>query len=118
MFAIAGIVYHHTLSEGTRARILGIDERWFWAVGYSVFCVLVELLLNAGGLLVWEYSFWNSTFGGVWLIFLFGYLHFFVVTGLVIGMKTRRAKLITIAGLYSAAVAMNAVAMGLLGWVY
>ena len=118
MFAISGIIYHHTLTEGYKARILGIPERWFWAVGYSAFCVFVECFLNMGGHLVWEYSFWNRSFGGIWLIFLFGYLHFYVVAGLVIGMKTNRAKVITVASLFGAAILMNVVAMGILGWVY
>jgi hypothetical protein len=54
MFAISGIIYYHTLSEKKEERILGIPNRWFWAVGYSVFCVFVECLLNIGGHLVWE----------------------------------------------------------------
>ncbi len=32
-----------------------MPNRWFWAIGYSAFCVFVECLLNMGGHLVWEY---------------------------------------------------------------
>jgi hypothetical protein len=70
MFAISGIIYYHTLADKKEERILGVPNRWFWAIGYSIFCVFVECLLNIGGHLVWEYPFWNLSFGGVWLIFL------------------------------------------------
>jgi effector-binding domain-containing protein len=38
--------------------------------------VIVECALNIGNRLVWEYPFWRLSFGGVWLIFLFGYFEF------------------------------------------
>ena len=69
MFAISGIIYYYSLSDNPKDKILGIPDRWFWAIGYSVFCVFVECLLNKGGLLVWEYPFWHRSVGGVWLIF-------------------------------------------------
>ena len=58
MFALVGIIFYHTLTENKKVKILGIPEMWFWAIGYSVFCVFVECLLNMGGHLVWEYPFW------------------------------------------------------------
>ena len=48
MFAIAGLIYYHTLSEDPAERILGIPNRWFWAIAYSAFCVFVECGLNMG----------------------------------------------------------------------
>ncbi|MCC6875579.1 MAG: hypothetical protein IT378_14830 [Sandaracinaceae bacterium] len=118
MFAISGIVYFHTCTPEGRARILGIPERWFWAAAYSAFCVAVELGLNQGGLLVWEYSFWNASFAGVWLIFLLGYFHFYVAALLVVGARRTRTKLIAIGGIYGTAIALNVVGMGILGWRY
>lgn len=118
MFAVAGIVYYNTLSPRREEKILGIPNRWFWAVGYSAFCVFVECFLNKGGLLVWEYSFWNRSFAGVWLIFLIGYFHFFVAALLVIGMKSVKNKIITVSIIYAVAVVMNIVAFGILGWNY
>jgi hypothetical protein len=118
MFAISGIIYFHTLSDDPKRRIAKIPERWFWAGAYSAFCVLVELLLNQGGLLVWEYPFWNNTFAGVWLIFLFGYFHFYVAALLVIGAKAVRTKLIAVGGMYAVAIALNVIGLGVLGWKY
>jgi len=118
MFAIMGIIYCYTLSESMTEKILGIPEKWFWAAAYSAFCVFVECLLNIGGHLVWEYAFWNRSFAGVWLIFLFGYFHFFCAAIFILWLKTLRSKLITIVLIYAVPIVMNIVAFGFLGWNY
>ena len=118
MFAISGIIYANTISEDRHEKILGISNWWFWAIAHSVFCVYVEVLLNMGGHLVWEYPFWYRSFKGVWLIFLIGYFHFYVAALLVIGMKTIRAKFITVSILYAIAISANIFGMGIMGWVY
>jgi hypothetical protein len=118
MFAISGIIYANTVSEDPNETIMGIPNRWFWAVAYSAFCVFVEVLLNMGGHLVWEYPFWQRSFTGVWLIFLFGYFHFYVAALLVMGMRTVRAKAITVSALYAIAIAANIFGMGIMGWNY
>jgi len=118
MFVIGGIVYYHTLSEDADERILGIPNRWFWAVAYSAFCVLVECYLNKGGLLVWEYAFWNRSWYGVWLIFLFGYFHFYVATILVLSCKSLRKRNFALGGIYGLATVGNVVGWGVLGWNY
>ena len=118
MFAISGIIYYNTLSENKEDKILGIPNRWFWAIGYSAFCVFVECLLNAGGHLVWEYPWWHRSLKGVWLIFLFGYFHFYVAALIVVGMKAHKSKIIFVSSLYSIAIAGNVVCMGFLGWHY
>ena len=87
-----------------------------WA--YAAFCVAVELVLNAGGLLVWEYAWWDGTAVGVWLIFLLGYFHFYVATLLVIGARRMRTKLIAIGAIYAVAIALNVIGLGALGWTY
>ncbi|MBN1646391.1 MAG: hypothetical protein JW874_00040 [Spirochaetales bacterium] len=117
MFLLAGLVFYNTLTEQKDKKILGLNEMWFWGIAFSVFCVLVECLLNIGGHLVWEYAFWNRSFGGVWLIFLFGYFEFFVAAIFVITRKTTKAKLMTIGIIYAVPVIMNTIA-GLAGWVY
>jgi hypothetical protein len=118
MFAISGIIYYNTLSEDVKDKILGIPNRWFWAIGYAAFCVFVECYLNKGGHLVWECTWWNRSFGGVWLIFLFGYLHFYVATIIVLSLNSTMAKVITISSIYGAAIIANIICLGILGWVY
>lgn len=118
MFALSGIIFYNSLSGEPGKRILKLPEPWFWAVAYAVFCVVVECFLNKGGLLVWEYAFWNRSFAGVWLIFLFGYLHFYVAAILVMGLGTMRRKLAVIGAIYGVAVVLNVIGLGLLGWRY
>lgn len=119
MFALSGLIFYKTLSDDhLKRRVLGLPERWFWAVAYSAFCVFVEILLNMGGHLVWEYSFWNRSFGGIWLIFFFGYFHFYVAAILVTGLARLRSKVLAVSGLYALAIGMNLVGLGLLGWRY
>ncbi|MBW2201680.1 MAG: hypothetical protein JRF71_12735 [Deltaproteobacteria bacterium] len=118
MFAISGIIYYNTLSEDKHEKILGFPNRWFWAIAYSAFCVFVECLLNMGGHLVWEYPWWNRSFGGVWLIFFFGYFHFYVAAIIVLSMKSAKAKIITIGSLYSVTIVANIICLGFLGWTY
>ncbi len=118
MFAVAGIIYYNSLSLDRKEKILGLPNRWFWAVGYAAFCVFVECILNLGGHLVWEYPFWNRSWGGVWLIFLLGYLHFFVAVILVLSLKSNRRKLIAVSLIYGLAILMNVIAFGFLGWYY
>lgn len=118
MFAISGIIYYHTLPRHREENILGIPNRWFWAIVYSAFCVFVECLLNIGGHLVWEYPFWRLSFGGVWLIFLLGYFPFYAATILVIGRETNRRKIQIIVLIYSVPVLMNLIGKGIFRWAY
>jgi hypothetical protein len=118
MFAILGIIYYYALSESMTEKILGIPEKWFWALAYTTFCVFIECLLNYGGHLVWEYPWWNRTFSGVWLIWIFGYFEFFCAAILVISLKTIKGKVATVCMIYSAPIIMNILAFGFFGWNY
>lgn len=118
MFSILGIVYYNSLDADRHAKVLGLPDMWFWAVGYAAFAVFIECFLNLGGHLVWEYPFWDRTFKGVWLIFLIGYFHFFCAAIFVITRKTMKTKLITMTIVYLVPVVMNVVGLGLLKWNY
>ena len=118
MFAISGIIYYHSLSDDPRERVLGLPNRWFWAIGYSVFCVFVECILNKGGQLVWEYPFWNRSFGGVWLIFLFGYFIFYAAIIVVLSLKTTAKKVLAVSAIFAVPILMNVFARAVMGWKY
>jgi len=74
--------------------------------------------LNIGGLLIWEYPFWNLTPWGVILIFLIGYFHFYVAVVMVIQLKDDKQKKMAIGVIYAVAIILNVIFMGILGWVY
>ncbi len=94
MFAVSGIVWTKLLLPDKEDKILGIPNRWFVAVAGSIFCVIVEFLLNAVDALTWDWAFWDMN--TPWLIFLFGYLTFFVAAFWVYDMPTMKKRLVTV----------------------
>ena len=118
MFSILGFIYYNSLSDNKEDRILGLPNRWFWAIGYAAFCVFIEVLLNIGNHLVWEYRFWNRSLQGIPLIFLFGYFHFFVAAIIVLGLKNNRNKIIAVSVIYAVAILANILAFGFLDLKY
>ena len=115
MFAVAGIVVAKTLPADPNMRILGVPNRWFIAVTASIFCVVVEILLNAVGALTWDYSWWNAR--APWLIFVFGYLPFFVVAFWVHDMPSVRKKALTVGSIFAVDLAALVLFAGILEWI-
>ena len=115
MFAIAGIVVAKVLPRDKSVTILGLPNRWFIAVAASVFCVVVELFLNAVGALTWDYAWWNAR--RPWLIIVFGYLHFFVVSFWVYDMSSLRRKVATVGGIFAIDLVALVLFVGVLGWI-
>ncbi|OGP82828.1 MAG: hypothetical protein A2Z08_05525 [Deltaproteobacteria bacterium RBG_16_54_11] len=99
MFAIAGITFAKMLPADQRMKILGLPNRLFFALTGSVFCVFVEILLNLVGALTWDYSWWSA--GAPWLIFLIGYLPFFLVSFWVFDMDSLRRKITAVGVIYA-----------------
>ena len=99
MFAIAGIAFAKMLPRDKHLKILGVPNRLLFAILGSAFCVFVEVLLNAAGALTWDYPWWNI--GAPWLIFLIGYLPFFLVSFWVFDMESLRRKVTTVGVIYT-----------------
>ena len=115
MFAIAGVVVAKTLPADPGLRILGLPNRWVIALAASVFCVLVEVGLNAIGRLTWDWPWWNAR--APWLIVIFGYLTFFVVAFRVHDMPSVRRKVVTVASILGFDAACLLMFAGLLRWI-
>ncbi len=114
MFSVAGIIWTKMLLPDKNAKILGINNRWFIAFAGSAFSVFIEYLLNSVNALTWEYIWWNR--GAPLLIFLFGYLTFFLVAFCVYDMENMKRKLLTVGGIW----AFDIIALILfisLGWI-
>lgn len=114
MFFIAGVVFSKMLPPERSLRILGLPNRLFIGLAGSIFCVLVEILLNAADALTWDYPWWSAS--APWLIVPFGYLHFFLVAFWVHDMRDTRRQLRTLGVIYGVVVA-ELVAFGGLGWI-
>ncbi len=114
MFSIAGIAFGKMLPPDKAQKILGLPNRLFFAITNSAFCVLVEIWLNDIGALTWDWRYWSAS--SPIPIFLFGYLHFFLVSYWVHDMKTVRAKAITVGAIFGVAI-FGLVVFGALGWI-
>jgi len=99
MFAIAGIAFSKLLPTDKKLKIFGIPNRILFTVTFSIFCVVVEILLNAVDALTWDYAGWTAKFP--LFIILFGYLHFFVVSFWVFDMESIKKKIKTVGIIYS-----------------
>ena len=115
MFAISGIVWGKMLPADKKMKILGIPNRWFIAVAGSIFCVIIEVILNAAGALTWDYFWWSA--GTPWLIFLIGYLPFFAMAFWVHDMKTIKSKLIAVGTIWGIVIVSLVVFIPILGWI-
>jgi hypothetical protein len=114
MFAIAGIAFGKMLPSDVKQRIFGIPNRIFFAITMSAFCVIVEIWLNHIGVLTWDWKYWSAS--SPIPIFLFGYLHFFLISFWVHDMKTVRSKATTVAIIFGVAI-LGLVVFGTLGWI-
>jgi len=115
MFAIAGITFAKMLPPDKRMKILGLPNRFFFAITGSIFCVIVEILLNLVGALTWDYPWWSV--GAPWLIFLIGYLPFFLVSFWVFDMDSLRQKIATVGVIYAVDISCLILFVGVLKWI-
>ena len=117
-FALFGLVYYHFLLPDKETKILGLPNRWFFAIFSAALAVFIEIVLNIGNHLVWEYSWWNLSWGGVWLIFFLGYFYWFAAINFMLDMKTMKNKLTFIGIIWAIPIIMNVLALGILRWQY
>jgi len=115
MFAIAGVTFNKLLPPDKKLRILGIPNRLLFAVAGSIFCVFVEILLNLVGALTWDFSWWNV--GAPWLIFLIGYLPFFLVSFWVHDMERVKSKALVVGAIFGVDLIAILVFGVILGWI-
>jgi hypothetical protein len=115
MFAISGVVFAKTLPGDRSQKLLGLPNRLTIALAFSIFAVLVELLLHETGYFHWEYWWWNTPF--VFPIVIFGYLWFFLIAAYVYDRPDDGSRL-RVVGVMAAIVAASLVAFGpVLNWI-
>ncbi|PPE73429.1 hypothetical protein C3942_14280 [Solimonas fluminis] len=115
MFAVFGVTAILLLPADPRLKLFGINNRLLAAALNSVLAVGVECWLNHAGALTWEYRWWNGS--APWLIWLIGYLPFFLVAYWVHDLPDRRRQLRAV-GTLGGIVAGSLLLFGaLLGWI-
>ena len=115
MFALAGITFSKMLPADKKLKIIGIPNRLVFAIAGSIFCVFVECLLNWVGALTWDYNWWSM--GAPWLIFLIGYLPFFLVSFWVYDMEKLKSKLLTVGIILGFDILCLIVFMSIMKWI-
>ena len=115
MFSIAGITFAKMLPKDKHLKILGIPNRLIFAVLGSAFCVFVEIILNQVSALAWEYPWWSAQ--APWLIFLIGYLPFFLVSFWVYDMESTRKQAITVGVILTIDIIGLILLGGILKWI-
>lgn len=115
MFAVSGVIWTKMLPPDKKTKILGIPNRAFIAVAGAIFCVIVEMFLNAAGALTWDYSWWSRS--APWLIFLIGYLTFFIMAFWVFDMKTLKSKLLTVGTIWGVVIVALVLFIPVLHWI-
>jgi len=115
MFAVAGITFSKMLPTDKKVRVLGLPNRLFFAIAGSVFCVFVEILLNSVGALTWEYAWWSVR--APWLIFLIGYLPFFLMSFWVFDMGGIQKKIMTVGTIFAVDIIGLVLFGAVLGWI-
>lgn len=115
MFAIAGIMATLAIPTDKNLKIMGVNNRLLIAVFMSILSVCVEMVLNHVGALTWDWPWWNRD--APWLIFLFGYMPFYLMCYYVYDMDSRKKQIITVSSIF----AFNGVAILIfgvwLGWL-
>ncbi len=115
MFAVAGVVFSKLLPADRELRILGVPNRLFMAAAGSAFCVFVEYLLNSAGALTWDWPWWGRR--APWLIFLVGYLPFFLVAFWVHDLESVRRKVRAVGAIYAFDIACLVLFAAVLKWI-
>ena len=114
-FAFYGIVFAKSLPADRALRILGLPNRLFYALFFSVASVAIECVLSAADVLHWHWWWWN--FPCVPLIVVFGYLWFFLAAAHAHDLPTDRRRFRFVAGL-GAVAGLLIVAFGpILEWI-
>ena len=114
-FAFYGIVFAKCLPADRSLRILGLPNRLFLALFFSVASVAIECVLNAADVLHWHWWWWN--FPCVPLIVVFGYLWFFLVAAHAHDLPTNRERFRFVGVLAAIAGALIVVFGPILEWI-
>lgn len=78
--ALVGLINLKGLPEDKNKKILGIPNRIFFPIIWTVISLFIEILLNLAGILVWDWWFWN--WPNIYFIFLWWLVPNFVVVWL------------------------------------
>lgn len=84
MFSVAGFTCK-LLPEDKNKKILGINNRWLFGIGFAAFCSIFEIFLAWTPAFIWVYPWW-----GALPVFITTYIPFFVGAYLVYDLPPKK----------------------------
>jgi len=114
-FAVLGVTFCKLLPADRRLKVMGVPNRWFLVCAMSAGCVVIEYFLNWANALIWESWWWNVRMP--WLIFLIGYVPFFIAAFVVHDMKDTRRQAIATGVILGFDLACLVTFAGVLRWI-
>jgi hypothetical protein len=88
MFSVAGIVAHKLLPDDPKKKVLGINNRIFFAIVNAAAFSLVEIFLASTPAFIWVYKWWGAI-----PVFITTYIPFFLASNLVPDAKPKTQKI-------------------------
>lgn len=111
MFAVAGLIFSKVLPDDPKMKILGINNRVFFALGNAAFFSIFEIFLARTPAFHWVYEWW-----GAFPVFVTTYIPFFLAANFAYDWEPKRQKLF-IGTLFVINAAMLIIFAGILKWI-
>jgi len=111
MFAVAGLIFSKVLPEDPKMKILGINNRVFFAIANAAFFSIFEIFLARTPAFHWVYEWW-----GALPVFITTYIPFFLAANFAYDWKPKTQKLF-IGTLFVINAVMLIVFAGILKWI-
>ncbi len=111
MFAVAGLIFAKILPADPKQKILGINNRLFFAIANAAFFSLFEIFLVQTPTFAWVYPWW-----GALPVFVLVYIPFFLAANYAYDWQPR-TQIRFIGGLFGLDAVMLGLFAGLLGWI-
>jgi len=111
MFSVAGLILSKLLPENPKAKILGINNRIFFAIGNAALFSVIEIFLARTPAFHWVYPWW-----GVLPVFITVYIPFFVVSFLCHDWKPKTQRVV-IGSLFVLDTVLMITFAGILKWI-
>ena len=111
MFSVAGLVLSKVLPEDPRLKILGVNNRMFFAVVNAALFSIIEIFLAKTPAFHWVYPWW-----GALPVFITVYIPFFAVSFWCYDLKPK-TQIAMISALFAVDVLMMIIFAGILKWI-
>jgi hypothetical protein len=111
MFSVAGLVLSKVLPENPGLKILGVNNRMFFAVVNAALFSMIEIFLARTPAFHWVYPWW-----GALPVFITVYIPFFAVSFWCYDLKPK-AQIAVISALFAVDALMMIIFAGILKWI-